>query len=392
MADGNTPLKGVAWNLGFSLYKADGTVIVNPGTYTKKVWKDGGAAADIAGSVTETDTTYGQLVVQLSTSEMNADYVQVYIKDDTTGCVPFTATIYPSAGNAYAEAALVHAHVADCATATALADLHTDVGTVYTVVDGIETHVHSIDTTKMGTITNTGGTATVGAILGDFSNSALVTRVADLHTDVADVHTDVGTVGTVVDGIETHVHSIDTTKLGTIVNTGGTATVGAILGDPANTNFHTRIADLHTDVADVHTDVGTAVTDIAAVHVHAGTIETDVAAIHTHVNDLHDTDIPDLHTDLGTALTNVADLHTDLGTALTNIASILTDTGTTLDANLLLALKLLRNKTTTNPADGTMTVYDDDNTTTLYTCTVYKDVGGTAPYDGAEANRRNRLA
>lgn len=124
MADGNTPLKGVAWNLGFSLYKADGTLIANPGTYTKKVWKDGGAAADIAGSVTETDTTYGQLVVQLSTSEMNADYVQVYIKDDTVGCVPFTATIYPSAGNAYAEAALVHTHAATIESDVAAVHAH----------------------------------------------------------------------------------------------------------------------------------------------------------------------------------------------------------------------------------------------------------------------------
>lgn len=47
-------------------------------------------------------------------------------------------------------------------------------------------------TDKIGTVTNSGGTATIGAILGDFANSALVTRVADLHTDVADIHTDIG--------------------------------------------------------------------------------------------------------------------------------------------------------------------------------------------------------
>jgi hypothetical protein len=97
MADLSTPLKGVAYDLGFSLYKNDGTVIANPGTYTKKIWKDGGTIADIAGSVTETDTTYGTLVVTLSATEMTADRVQVHIKDDTAGCVPFTATLYPAA-------------------------------------------------------------------------------------------------------------------------------------------------------------------------------------------------------------------------------------------------------------------------------------------------------
>jgi hypothetical protein len=58
----------------------------------------------------------------------------------------------------------------------------------------------------------------------------------------------------------------------------------------------------------------------------------------------------------------------------------------------LLALKLLRNKVVTNPATGVMTVYDDDNTTPLYTANVYEDVAGTLPFDGTGANRRDRLA
>lgn len=53
--------------------------------------------------------------------------------------------------------------------------------------------------------------------------------------------------------------------------------------------------------------------------------------------------------------------------------------------------KLLRNKTVTDPATGTITVYDDDGTTVLLTADLFEDAAGTAPYDGAGAERRERL-
>jgi hypothetical protein len=48
-----------------------------------------------------------------------------------------------------------------------------------------ETQIDNIDTAtqKIGTITNTGGTATIGAALGDVANSSLVTRVAAVKSD-----------------------------------------------------------------------------------------------------------------------------------------------------------------------------------------------------------------
>lgn len=94
MASQWPPKKNTAFTLYFTLYKNDGTVIANPGTCTKKVSKDGGAIADISGSVTEVDTTYGLCSIGLSSSEMNADAVWVQIKDDTAGCVPFTTVLY----------------------------------------------------------------------------------------------------------------------------------------------------------------------------------------------------------------------------------------------------------------------------------------------------------
>lgn len=88
------PKKGVAFTLYFTLYTAAGAVIANPGTITKKVSIDGGDVADIAASVTEENTTYGQCSLVLSAAEMTGDAIWVYIADDTSGCVPFTATLY----------------------------------------------------------------------------------------------------------------------------------------------------------------------------------------------------------------------------------------------------------------------------------------------------------
>ena len=93
MASQYPPKKNTAFTLDFTLYKNDGTVIANPGTITKKVSIDGGDVADIAASVTEENTTYGQCSLVLSADEMNGDRIWVQIKDDTTGCVPLTIVL-----------------------------------------------------------------------------------------------------------------------------------------------------------------------------------------------------------------------------------------------------------------------------------------------------------
>lgn len=97
MASQFPPKKGTAFTLDFTLFKNDGSVIADPGTITKKISKDGGATADITAAITEIDTTYGHCSVVLSATEMTADRVWIYIKDDTSGCVPFTVTIYTAA-------------------------------------------------------------------------------------------------------------------------------------------------------------------------------------------------------------------------------------------------------------------------------------------------------
>ena len=95
------------------------------------------------------------------------------------------------------------------------------------VQDAITTDIGSIltNTNKIGTVTNTGGTATIGAIFGDFANVTLVNKLANLASSV-------GTLAS---------------SFGTIVNTGGTASIGAVLGDVANVSIATRLGYLPSD-------------------------------------------------------------------------------------------------------------------------------------------------
>ena len=50
------------------------------------------------------------------------------------------------------------------------------------------------------------------------------------------------------------------------------------------------------------------------------------------------------------------------------------------------------NKVITDPAAGTYTVYDTDDTTVLYVADLWEDAAGTVAYSGTGAQRRDRLA
>lgn len=104
--------KNTAYNLGLSLYLNTGALVTNPGTITAKISKDFGDYADV-GTVTEEDSTYGQIKLALSATEMNADVVMLYVVDNTSGCVPFTCTIYTTSylnDDIGADVAATHVH------------------------------------------------------------------------------------------------------------------------------------------------------------------------------------------------------------------------------------------------------------------------------------------
>ncbi len=67
------------------------------------------------------------------------------------------------------------------------------------------------------------------------------------------------------------------------------------------------------------------------------------------------------------------------------------DTAGTFGLAVGLLHALGRNRVVTDPAAGTFTVYDDDDTTVLLTGDLWQNAAGTVPYAGAGAERRDRL-
>lgn len=219
MASQYPPKKNTAFTLYFTLRKADGTIIANPGTITKKVSIDGGAFADIAANVTEINTTYGLCSLVIAAGEMNGDAVSLYIIDDTADCVPITLTIHTTANTQDeigADVAAVHVHVGTIdghvtadygSTEKAAIDLLDDadggLGDVHTVVNGIhDTDIPAIqaDSTEIltrlpdATAGATGGLSIVGSAMT--LTTGTITSVATAVWDfLMTAMTTIGSVG-----------------------------------------------------------------------------------------------------------------------------------------------------------------------------------------------------
>jgi hypothetical protein len=65
--------------------------------------------------------------------------------------------------------------------------------------------------------------------------------------------------------------------------------------------------------------------------------------------------------------------------------------GMTVGEVLAMTLRLLRNRTVTDPAAGTFAVFDDADSAPLLSADLWEDAAGTVPYSGNGAQRRDRL-
>jgi len=144
--------------------------------------------------------------------------------------------------------------------------------------------IRYIQESQIGTLVNSGGTATLGGIIGDPANSDLVTRIAAIQTDIGDPsgRTNLKTILALLGNPDTVgasiydalaganglpsfpaaaaaandvsiaevIRYIQESQIGTLVNSGGTATLAGIIGDPANSDLVTRIAAIQADVGD----------------------------------------------------------------------------------------------------------------------------------------------
>ena len=64
--------------------------------------------------------------------------------------------------------------------------------------------------------------------------------------------------------------------------------------------------------------------------------------------------------------------------------------GMTVGEVLAMTLRLLRNRTVTDPAAGTFAVFDDADSAPLLSADLWEDAAGTVPYSGNGAQRRDR--
>lgn len=130
-----------------------------------------------------------------------------------------------------------------------------------TTLSGIESKVDAIDdyvdtevaaikakTDLIGTVTNSGGTATLGAIIGDFANVTMIskfTSILDALYGTSGIATfpAASAAGNNVSLAEV-IRYIQESQIGAITNSGGTATIGAVLGDFANTTLISKLTTL----------------------------------------------------------------------------------------------------------------------------------------------------
>jgi hypothetical protein len=217
-----------ATTVDFELYKLDGTglkVDAASATHDIKIMKDEGAEADTtADAFVDEGQGYS---LALTATEMTAARVVIYIVDLSSPQVWLDKVLIIET---YGHASAQHRDVLD-----------------------VQTEVN-----KIGTVTNTGGTATLGAVLGDVANSSLQTRIAAIKTE-AD-------------------------KIGTVTNTGGSATLGAAIGDMANSSLATRVGTLDTVLDNIHD------TDLPAVKTDTGAIKaiTDLLTLASIADAVHD--------------------------------------------------------------------------------------------------------
>lgn len=91
-----------------------------------------------------------------------------------------------------------------------------------------------------------------------------------------------------------------------------------------------------------------------------------------------------------TAAENATAVRSELSSELAQISNANTNVSAMLTKQALIE-KIMRNRTETDSVTGTMTIYDDDGVTPLYTAPLWEDADGTTQYNGGAVNRRDRL-
>lgn len=120
------------------------------------------------------------------------------------------------------------------------------------------------ETDQIGTVVNTGGTATLAGVVGDVSNTSIASRLTTIESkiDTVDdfIDTEIGTptntggtasIAAILGDPNNVSMATNLAKIGTITNTGGTATIGGVLGDVNNVSVATYLLQIDTDTSQI---------------------------------------------------------------------------------------------------------------------------------------------
>jgi hypothetical protein len=122
-----------------------------------------------------------------------------------------------------------------------------------------------VATDQVGTLTNTGGVATLAAMLGDTANLSVVARLTAIASYI---DTEIALIKT------------ETDQIGTVVNTGGTATLAAAIGDTATSSLVARLVALQSIASLIKTETD----KIAAVKLSTDAVLADTLGFRFKVN------------------------------------------------------------------------------------------------------------
>ena len=200
MVSGFPLVKNVARRIVFPILDADGDPVTGATGLDSEYSLDGASFANITDNAHEIATTSGVYYLDLLAAETNGDVVAIQVKTTSSGAKTTILVFYTAAQSM---------DTIDTNIDSIVAKLPTNYIMGSTVLTAKDDEIDAIKTMtdKIGTIANTGGTATIGAILGDFTNTALVARLDTIDdfvdTEVASiltaVDTEVGAIKTVTD-------------------------------------------------------------------------------------------------------------------------------------------------------------------------------------------------
>ncbi len=128
--------------------------------------------------------------------------------------------------------------------------------------------------------------------------------------------------------------------------------------------------------------------------------EANILAAITALNNLSITDVQTALTNQGYTVAragNLDNLDAAISTVLTAISALNdlssgdVDAAITANAVIVLLRKVTTNRRETNPSTGRLDIYNDADTAVEFSVPIFEDVGGTQGYQGAGADRQNKI-